>query len=327
MKAIRRFFERLLSSEAFRMFGALAGAAAACASTVFFVIAGLRGGVAPAAYERAIWALSVSTALFGIGALIAFGLIVFMRRKAARADVVDGRVLEMLAEFNQSLATDYLFCQFIDRERQKPDFDEDYISGEFHRYIEDTLNHVAKIFTIYTGKPCAASIKIFSESQTEKIELNLDASLPKDGVYVFTLGRDKASNHDRSPVDEDGSPLAVYSYRDNTAFRRITHDPELCGYFVAEKLSSLSSKDYVNTRPDWRDHYDAVAVASLKNPTKKAVDQALGFLCVDNRHGGFIDNGTCREILESLASIAYYSIRKTIGLVRSKTAEKMEVQP
>lgn len=325
MRPVLRFFQRILSNEAFRMFGALAGAAAACASTVFFVIAGLRGGEAPASADRAIWALLATTVLFGAAALAAFGLIVFMRRKAARADVVEGRVLEVLTEFNKSLATDYLFCQFIDRERQNPDFDEDYISVEFHRYIDDMLDHVAKIFTIYTDKPCAASIKIFSESQTEKIELNLDASAPKDGVYVFTLGRNKASNHARSQVDEDGSPLAVYPYHYNTAFRRITHDPELCGYFAAEKLSGLSSKEYANARPDWRDHYDAVAVASLKNPTKKAVDQALGFLCVDNKYDGFIDNGTCREILESLASIAYYSIRKTIGLVRSKTVEKTEV--
>lgn len=79
-------------------------------------------------------------------------------------------------------------------------------------YLTDVLNTTSKLFSRYTGKDCAACIKVFEDGFGDKSSSS-PVSAPL--FYVRTLLRDSMSNSVRSAVDKK---LDKFDYHNNTAF-------------------------------------------------------------------------------------------------------------
>lgn len=89
-------------------------------------------------------------------------------------------------------------------------------------------------------------------------------------------------------------------------FHHILHDLQRRDYFYCNNLQELDAAGgYYNANPDWRKYYNATVVTPIKNPKTSAKDDCLGFLCVDNRGGGF-DETFCKSILANTSNSLYY---------------------
>lgn len=159
------------------------------------------------------------------------------------------------------------------------------------QYIIDNLLELFRILTKYN---CSISIKI----------LFLDES--KDGEsdrlqLVYTYARDSISAHERGRVDH---VLTSYPYSDNTAFADIM-DPDKPDFFLSNDLRALG-EEYKNSDPDWKKYYNSTVVVPIKKPAGVESIDTVGFLCVDNMHGGFSHDFSI-NMLHSVACL-FYSI-------------------
>ena len=305
-----------ISPDAFKIVGGLAAMSGALGAIVYYGYEMNVAGESPGMRPLILW---IALAVFMIFAAL-WGVTQWARLGPALGAMTDrfARAHRAIQELNVILAIDYRYCAAIDSDRVWTSLE---LQAVYDKYIEEVLAHASAVFLSYTGKTCAASIKALSGSASEKLQLDPDAPQPAAGAStVFTLARDGQSRQERGDVDDDGSPLANYAYSLNTAFKSIMHSPDLGGYFFGNSLTSMPPGKYTNARPEWWKHYDNVAVACLKNPCRTSVERAIGFVCIDSKDGKF-DDQVCRQILECIASVLYYSIRKTTGLFA-----KMEVR-
>lgn len=215
---------------------------------------------------------------------------------------------------NEMLALDYEHC--INLRNPVTDRDSDEIRNKLKEYLTELLGNVATLFSEYTGQECAACIKVLSKHHDHKEQLDYENS-PSDSEasFVYTYSRDPKSRLRRSQAD-NATGLDLYRFEQNAAFAKIMHSEILKGYYFKNDLASLGD-EYWNINKKWPDLYNAVAVAALKTPHKDEVVEALGFICVDNKGGGF-DNETCRQLLESVASIVYYTLRVTVAAINEE---------
>ena len=145
----------------------------------------------------------------------------------------------------------------------------------------------AEMFELATGHPCHASIK----------------TLDRTGGMVTTRARDALMhNAPRVLADEQ---LQSYNFRDNTAFARILSDAR-CDFFMSNWLNTqaLCGK-YSNSNNNWRRHYAAtvvVPISSNSNPTELNPETVIGFICVDNKRGGFSEQYS-RALLASFVPL------------------------
>jgi hypothetical protein len=162
--------------------------------------------------------------------------------------------------------------------------------ADTNQFFQAALNRICVLYTEYTNNQCHVSVKLFNPD-TEKVR---------------TVFRDDLSTSNRDSVDEN---LKWYEYRANTAFIQIldnnSKDSFLCNHLW---LATLCGK-YKNGNPRWTKFYSASIVAPITMKTHSAEinkESVLGFLCVDNRHGGF-DSRSSIQILRSFARMFYFS--------------------
>lgn len=170
------------------------------------------------------------------------------------------------------------------------DFIMEMMPGELVAFLRDSMAGVSRIFTKYTGRKCHTSLKLFNNNT---------------GV-VTTYARDLVSGDRRDGIDEC---MTSYPYEGNSAFVQILDD-ENSSAFVSNRLI-LKSRfgSYKNAHVGWKKFYDASLVVPITANTQGgAINQqnVWGFLCVDNKGGGF-DDKECQLLLSSIARI-YHNI-------------------
>lgn len=277
----------------------------------FFLLLGVSiyqffGSGPPAEYVKPAIAFSV------VGVLSFVGLVIFLVRfsrdkatvteaKAAK-DEADRKLFAAATKINEILAIDSAHCAYIRRNR---DAGLHELQAQFSAYSSDVLSLIRELFTTYTGYDCAACIKALNLSDKARNHIDFD-TIAKDTElpYVYTLGRDLVSKVHRSHVDSKPG-LNIYRYTKNSGLTFAMKDSK--GYWQSNDLKGLGAT-YWNGNPDWDKHYNAVAVVMLRNPFSEDDAEAVGFLCVDNKGGGF-DDVTCKEFMEILANIVYYTLR------------------
>jgi len=227
-----------------------------------------------------------------------------------RSDNEDAKVFSVLKDLYAVLRMDYEYCIFLRDNGSELGFKE--IQARFDSYLSDFLNKVVSIFGIFTGHKCAACVKVLLSSKDKPNNGHFIKGLKEDYAFVSTISRDPSSAYDRNrayPPDR-----LTYQIVENTGLFEVKHIPERNGYYAKNDLCNISPEFYRNSNGRWREFYDAVAVAALKNPSQDAFDQAIGYLCVDNLGGGF-DDRVCRLILECLANLLYYSMQSTFPIL------------
>lgn len=217
----------------------------------------------------------------------------------------EARYLEIHKELQAILAWDYDYCCRLARVAVGQG---GHVKALYNEYTREFLDRVSSMFEHYTGHRCAACVKMLC-AYTQNVPDEAGTS-PDERRHVLTSARDSQSLGVREKSYVDRAP--VYPARENTAFDRIMSDRTSRGYYAQNDLHKLPHDQYWNSNPDWMLYYDAVAVAALKKPLCDMVISPQGFLCVDNKGGGF-DYGSCQQLLECCASILYYAIRMTLA--------------
>ena len=183
------------------------------------------------------------------------------------------------------------------------------ISNNFQAYLSRILEETAQLFTLYTGSKCASCIKIFEGS---KGDINQAFSVDGARTHLKTLARNPGSEADRIATDNE---LKIFDYHKNTAFHRICASNKSPHYFVDNSLETRAEMgDYDNENPNWKKLYNASAVVPVRPPNAPVEAQSVGFLCVDNRDGGF-DMDRCVSILDGIASDLYFGINATTSVL------------
>ncbi len=140
---------------------------------------------------------------------------------------------------------------------------------------EEVLNEIARFYGTYTGRECHVSLKTF--------ELGTAVS-----SRLTTFARDNWHTPvGRQQIDDD---MASFEYSGNTAFKSIIDDAR-CRFYVSNHLNLRWLFGlYHNKNPHWRKHYNSTLVLPIADQydrDKLTIDTVIGFLCVDNRGGGF----------------------------------------
>jgi hypothetical protein len=167
----------------------------------------------------------------------------------------------------------------VDKEK----FDE--ISLELDDFLCKFATHICKVFNHYTGNVCHVAIKTLNNGN------------------VTTWIREKSvSESSRSSIDE---ALNIFPYEKNTAFKEIIDNENK--YFYMNNWLSMSKflRRYKNLNPQWKKYYRATLVVPITKYTHPQMinsDNVWGFICVDNKKGGF-DSGAAPYILSSFAQI------------------------
>lgn len=214
---------------------------------------------------------------------------------------------------NEILAIDSEFCTTI-RCEENVSYQE--IERLFQSYRAQVLDLTSRLFTLYTGDKCAVCVKSLNLTDDRLWDLDWDHfHLPMNVAYdlpfVYTFARDSASSQVRRKSDAKQG-LGIYAFTKNTGLARALEQ----GYWFCNDLGTLGDA-YENVNDDWPNLYNATAIAALKYPSKDAVIYPLGLLCVDNKKGGF-DDLACRQIMEIIANILYYTLRLSISISAEK---------
>ncbi|MEI9899165.1 MAG: hypothetical protein WDN31_02480 [Hyphomicrobium sp.] len=217
----------------------------------------------------------------------------------------------ILAKISEILVADSELCTFIHRHSDATGAE---VEAKFESYINVLLTNIREIFTFYTGSTCAACIKTLNLTNDVKHLLDYDgsSSIPEDLPFVYTFARDSASRKLRAHVDKR-QELSIYRYDQNTGLTLAKSDSS-SGFWHHNDLKSLGTL-YQNKNSDWDKYYNAALIVVLRNPVGEQVEEALGFLCVDNKIGNF-DADTCRSIMEILANIVYYTLRLSVSRMK-----------
>lgn len=274
--------------------------------------------------------------IVGFGLLLILNAVLIYRQKTEQRRAADSadklavvqanlatsgdRFLNVLIQLREILEIDYRYCTYVAEYDHRNGCDA--LRREFDAYLSDLLTHAASMFTHYTGTTCAACIKqLVVEAQNTAMSRPDDVSA--DAAELFTQARDAYTRIERGKADRVGSSVRRYSYTQNTAFSSIMRATDDVGlYFTLDKLTEREPNEYFNVNPNWQKYYDAVAVCALYQPGGDGpMPKITGFVCIDNKGGGF-DEGPCRQLLECLSSIVYYTIQMTGSvLVREQESE------
>jgi len=191
-------------------------------------------------------------------------------------------------------------------------YDHKVLRTDVKQFIDFLLNQTNTIFGAFTGHKTAACIKLFCEHESFDGPFVDKASRPQD---VITFARDASSIHERGKTDRE-TLTQRYSYTSNTAFLEVMHNRSRDNYFYSNDLIGLAeNQNYINSNPSWKHHYCATAVHAIKDPESAASEGVIGFLCADNRSGGF-DDQFCKSTLALLAYTIYYVVRTTTILLQ-----------
>lgn len=149
----------------------------------------------------------------------------------------------------------------------------DELSRDIFDFLNKFTTHVGKILSSHTGSLCHVSIKTLN------------------GETVTSWVREKnMSDSSRATIDED---MYSYPYSVNTAFSEIIDNPKEIFYINNWlKLSGILGK-YKNANPMWKKCYSATLVVPITlktHPNQVNKDNIWGFICVDNKRGGFDDS-------------------------------------
>ena len=158
--------------------------------------------------------------------------------------------------------------------------------GLIHDASQFIVDNIVDALKSLTGHNCSVSIKVFFGG---------DGGVRR----VYTYARDSLSSYERSKTDRK---LDGYVYSDNSAFEDI-QNPSKPDYFLCNDLTGLGN-GYRNSNPDWRMYYNATIVVPIKAPNSIDGIDTVGFLCVDNKGGGFDDQFSVK-LLSSLAYLLY----------------------
>lgn len=155
------------------------------------------------------------------------------------------------------------------------------------------LNQIARFFTLYTGRECCASLKLFQVENGERTE------------RIYTPVRDDQPASTRRQIVDVQHPF--YSYRENTAFDLIMNDAEIRWYVNNNLPREAKRGRYINSREGWQADYTATLVVPITDQHEaSAIDKRniIGFLCVDNKGGGF-DEHFCANVSFAFARITH----------------------
>ncbi len=166
-----------------------------------------------------------------------------------------------------------------------------------HGKIIFLLDKLAEILELVTGEECGACLKMFNE----------------DGL-IRAKFRDSDSFSMRRFADRMYLPS---DHREHSPFKELFDGDVGDTFWCCNDLAALGD-NYRNPNKYWQRHYNATAIALMKPPFAKVGDSVLGFLCVDNKNGGF-DVEVTREILQTFAACFFY-----LDLV---LAQKMQEAP
>lgn len=177
------------------------------------------------------------------------------------------------------------------------------LSSDIVDFLISSSNKISALYECYTGKKCHVSIKLYSKGK------------------VKTLARDELSFRiGRSSTDEH---LHWYPYGANTAFMTILDDDD-CKSFMSNHLIMRSwAGRYINGNPNWKKFYRACLVVPITDRTHPAQinvndGSVWGFLCVDNRAGGF-DEKAARDILLSCGRM-YCFLLEILSTIQTDTS-------
>ena len=164
----------------------------------------------------------------------------------------------------------------------------DALSKRANEFLTDSCDRISMMMFVYTGYQCHVSIKSYN-SETK---------------MVRTYLRDGRSIVDRSEIDEANRS---YRYSSNTAFKTIMEDDK-CKSYVSNHLWSLRVlQRYCNNHKYWWKLYNATLVVPITDrKTSENIngDTIRGFLCVDNRGGGF-DRRSCCNMMSIFSRLNF----------------------
>jgi hypothetical protein len=147
--------------------------------------------------------------------------------------------------------------------------------SEQEQLLTDSLDFTRDFYEELTGGPCACTIKMISD---------VNNTIDGHGT-IRTYLRDRAC-----PVSRYFSDIGLpqYSSVGNSAFSvLLTETSPPRSFYFENDLASCAT--YLNANPDWRKYYNACLVVAIRQPLAGVSDhrKIMGFLCVDNMHGGF----------------------------------------
>lgn len=191
---------------------------------------------------------------------------------------------------------------YIKEEKTNIEYDENKIillQKEFEKYIIYLLDNLKNIFEITTTDICRICLKIIlvGEETTEQCDSDL-----RD-VHIKTYMRDSGSFRDSQRIDES---VPSFPYHENSAFYKILESRFPDSWFLKNDLPSC--RDYRNLRPNWNKDYNATLVVPIRCRIEPNVYTVIGFLCVDNKKGGFREE-VDKEVLASIGDHLYYVFR------------------
>jgi len=157
---------------------------------------------------------------------------------------------------------------------------------ELKEFFMKMLSNIKEAFDVYTGHSCATCVKLLN------------------GDNVTTYLRDEISGRERSRVDHSPSLIQNFHYSLNTAFKTILSGSNPAVYYCNDLLKEKDH--YENANPEWPKHYTATLVAPIRYVRNENTGESavLGFICVDNKGGGF--NDTAVNILGSFADLSFF---------------------
>ncbi|NSY37556.1 hypothetical protein [Leisingera sp. ANG59] len=187
----------------------------------------------------------------------------------------------------------------------KVDTDFQHESTEF---LQDAVEILERILSKVTGGDCSVSVKLFTPD-------NVDLSKP----LVQTFFRDLKSLRIRSEVYDIIEP---FEYSKNAFFKQLMEDVPFKRYVFSNFLQE-EGLGYYNQNNEWSKHFKASAVHLICDPNSESQDGIFGFLCADNKVGGFDANVT-RAIMSIVASVVYYCISATSALELMQEVENRD---
>lgn len=163
---------------------------------------------------------------------------------------------------------------------------------KIERFVNHFLDNTRDIYNIITQQQCAVTIKTHDLNDRENI--------------ITTYARDSISNRERGEIDKN---LQEYPASNNTAFLKIiSRDHEENLYVNDDLINEENEKKYKNSNINWEKYYNACLVVPIRclaqNKDGVQVYDIFGFLCVDNKGGGF-NKKISKEILSMLGDNLY----------------------
>lgn len=165
------------------------------------------------------------------------------------------------------------------------------------RFLKSTqafLTNVSNLMSKMTGCDCASCIKIISAEDSKPM--------------IRTYYRDPISFRSRGNSDNF---LNEYRAHENTAFKNIIDRSSSDVFYISNNLKK--EDNYRNANENWVKHYNACIVAPIKTKIEETDYSCIGFLCTDNKKGGFRENSSL-QLLIGFADL-YYCLLQTYGVL------------